>query len=100
MKTLQDILTITYRLRMAGYRIVTKLSLNMGDISFEFTKLPTPNAYPFKPLEIVFYVNESYDIMYERAERCLNEYDKYLAEYATDDFKELTEETKACIYGT
>lgn len=89
MKTKEDVYEKMLELHAIGVKITLKHSVYVPGQSFEFTELPTPEQGVFKKLEVMLYVNETYDDMWHRMDKFLNYREAFLSHYATEDFKSL-----------
>jgi len=89
MKTKEDVYQKMLELYKIGVKTILKHSFYKPSISFEFIEFPTPEEDLGKKtnsFNLYFYVNDTYDDMYDRMCRFLDSRQKFLTKFATNDF--------------
>ena len=92
MKTKGDMYERILKLNEIGVRVTLKHSIYIHGVSFEFTTFSAKDqsvSGESSQFRIFFYLNERYDDMCDRIDRFLEQRQKFLDQYATDDFKTL-----------
>lgn len=93
MKTKEEVFEKMLDLHKIGVTLTLKHSVYIPDVSFEFTKFPTPEDKGIikrrLPIEVSIYANETYDDICDRIDRFLKYRQDFLDQFATDDFKSL-----------
>jgi hypothetical protein len=89
MKTKEEVYQKMLELYKIGVKTILKHSFYKPGISFEFTEFPTPEEDFGKKthsFNLFFYVNDTYDDMYDRMCRFLDSRQEFLINNATNDF--------------
>jgi hypothetical protein len=92
MRTIEDVYQKIIELHDLQVHVILKNSLYLKGVSPEFTLMPTKEIFPVKDIMVFFYADESFDTMYERAERFLFQRQEFLDNMATADFKALLDD--------
>ncbi len=95
-KTFENVCDLLMKLSAMQVYVTMKHTSYFPGIDPEYTSLPTKLSD--EKIQVFFYLNDTYNTMYDRAERFLTHYNKFVSATATMDFISLLDDNKISKY--
>jgi hypothetical protein len=96
MKTFENVCDLLMKLSAMQVYVTMKHTSYLPDIDPEYTALPTKLSD--EKIQVFFYLNDTYNTMYDRAERFITYYNKFVSATATMDFISLLDDKRIQKY--